>query len=225
MQPIVGNVLVRLGLPLHHLIVRRVRNRARREETRDAVTRSRRDLLDLVHVLPSRREDDCRASAWAVGSEDSPRLSDFFGEGGVFYFVIVVVFVERRYFFDLGVRIIRIEVCILGLLGIWIWIVEHEVPSLKVLALRAQIQYARVVIPVMRRLIRVQGNEVSLAATSTLLDGTRHVLARVRLQRQYRLQRQAVLMRDGTADAFDKTSELQYGRGAHVGEVIEREPR
>mmetsp|Transcript_20355 Transcript_20355/g.47720 ORF Transcript_20355/g.47720 Transcript_20355/m.47720 type:complete len:402 (-) Transcript_20355:357-1562(-) len=214
MQPVVGLVLAGFGLSDRHLVVGRLGDWARCEEARDGVSSSRRDLFNLVHVFPSRRENHGGAPRGVVWGEFSAGPADFVLERSV------VVLLAVAGGGNLGGR--TVIVVLLLLCG---GIVKDKAPPLEIDAVRAQIQNARVVVPVVGRLVGVENDKVSLPAPATLLGGPGHVLARVGLEGQDRPQIQPVFVRNGPADPLDQSHELQNGRSRHPLDIVEGKRR
>ena len=102
-------------------------------------------------------------------------------------------------------------------------IVPQEGAALEVLALRREGRGPTSSGTRARRLVGVQDHVVALAAAAALLRRAGDVLARVRLQRQDRRQRQPVLVRDRAPNPLDEADEVERRRRVHLGAVVEVE--
>lgn len=148
MQPIIGNVLIGLGLALNHLLVCLLGHRTSGKECWYAIPRSFRDPFHLVHVLPSRGEDDGSTARGVEWGKPATSSSDLIFQRQISLWLVIVIILVVVYRTRL-------------LLEIGIGIIENEIATLEFLAMGAQVQNTRVVIAGMSRLVCMKGDEIS----------------------------------------------------------------
>mmetsp|Transcript_6515 Transcript_6515/g.9273 ORF Transcript_6515/g.9273 Transcript_6515/m.9273 type:complete len:211 (+) Transcript_6515:505-1137(+) len=155
------------------------------------------NLLNLVHILPSGREDDSRSSCRMEWSELAASTSKLLFQRHV------------PKVFRWGIRIF--------------WIIEDEIASLKVFTLCTEVNHTRVMITSMRGFVSMKRHKVTLSTATTLLRRPSNILPRIRLQRQQRLQIQSILMSHSTSHPLNKSHKLNNSRSRNLFQFIKRQ--
>mmetsp|Transcript_17338 Transcript_17338/g.29281 ORF Transcript_17338/g.29281 Transcript_17338/m.29281 type:complete len:211 (+) Transcript_17338:279-911(+) len=155
------------------------------------------NLFNLVHILPSGREDDSRSSCRMEWSELAASTSKLLFQRHV------------PEVFRWGIRIV--------------WIIEDEIASLKVFTLCTEVNHTRVMITSMRGFVSMKCDKVTLSTATTLLRRPSNILPRIRLQRQQRLQIQSILMSHSTSHPLNKSHKLNNRRSRNLFQFIKRQ--